>query len=127
MLVDDRRRRNEGRQRRHQSNRAGGQPLASYVAPVRVMAPPRARGILGPRRRHEAGDYGALAARLRQARHSGQHAFEPGEMPVGSFGQERLHVERVLDDAALRPAPGDTPVFVDRSAFLSEPDLSSAH
>jgi DNA-binding response OmpR family regulator len=33
----------------------------------------------------------------------------------------------VLEDAALRRAPGNTPTCVGRSAFLSEPDPSSAH
>jgi DNA-binding response OmpR family regulator len=36
-------------------------------------------------------------------------------------------LKRVLEDAAVRKTGGDTPAFVGRSAFLSEPDPSCAH
>lgn len=96
-FVDDDRRRNKDRQRRHQLDQARVEPLAGHVAPAGVIASPRARGVFGPLRRHEGGEERSFAARLREARHRWQHAFEPGDMPVGPFDEERLDVHAQVD------------------------------
>src|SRR4051794_26925569 len=72
-------------------NRRKACSFAGHMAPVRVIAPPRARGVLGPFRRHEAGKHRAFGMRLRQAR-AGSTRSTQGT-PVGSFGEERLHVD----------------------------------
>ena len=107
-FVDDDRRRSQGRQRWHQPDQARIEPLAGHVAPVRIIPPPRAGGILGPLGRHKAGEHGAFAARLRQARHRRQHAFEPGDMPVGPFGEECLHVDAQMNGVRAERSEPET-------------------
>ena len=90
-------------------------------ASARNSAAKRER-ILHPFRRHEAGKHSAEAGkhsafgmRLRQARHRRQHAFEPGNMPVGSFGEERLHVDAQVNGPGTG-GPKKRPEAIDLSS-----------
>jgi DNA-binding response OmpR family regulator len=53
-------------------------------------------------------------------------AAEAGARPFIFKPFSLAALKAVLEDAALRPAPDDTPLFVGRSALLSEPDPSGA-
>ena len=101
--VDDISRRGECCQRRHQFDEPGVKLGTRHLAPA-IITPPGSNRLLRSLGRHEAGENRTCAARLGRSGHGRQYPLEPGDVPVGPFSEEGLHIDAEMHGAGTQEA-----------------------
>ena len=97
MLVDDRCRWREARQRRDEIEKPRVNSAACHLGPASEIPLPGARHILGMHRRDEPSEDGTLGMPASDFFDQREHPCHPRRVPRRRFGEHALHVDAEMN------------------------------